>query len=74
MDWNKWVKDNAIATDTQWINTIHYLFATLKDGWIAIFEIGSAGVLYPQIQAQDMPHAKSWCALREPITVPLNVI
>ena len=74
MDWNTWVKENSVKTETAWINTIHYLFATLRDGWIAIYEIGYDGRLYPQIQAADMGHAETWCSMREPVTVPLNVI
>lgn len=73
-DWNEYIDENAVNTDTAWINRIHYLFATLKDGWVAIFEVGYGGELYPQIQASDMGHALSWCELREPITVPMDVI
>ena len=73
-DWNAYIKENAVATETAWINKIYYLFATLSDGWVAVFEIGNSGELLPQIQASDMPHARSYCELREPITVPFNVI
>lgn len=73
-DWNKYIDENAISIDTAWVNTIHYMFATLKDGWVAIFEIGYNGQLYPQIQASDMAHAESWCTMREPLTVPISAI
>lgn len=74
MNWQTWIDNNAITTDTTWINGIQYKFATLDDGWIAIFEIGRDGKPHPQIQAADMAHAESWCYMRDPINVPFDVI
>jgi len=57
----------------EWYNGIFYRYYEMPDGWISIFEI-DMGVSIPVIQAADLPHARSWCSLREPVPVPLQVI
>lgn len=70
-EYEAWAAENVVAQTTEWINGIHYIFATLKDGWIGILETNNFGV-YPKIQAADMEHARSWCAMIEPVTVPID--
>ena len=73
MNWTDWIEENCIDTWTDWYNGILYKFGTLKDGWVAIFEIWN-GKLYPMIQAMDRDKAISWCVMREPVTVPMERI
>lgn len=54
-------------------NGLSYLFYTMKDGWIAIFE-NNNGNLTPKTQAKDMPHAESYIGLIEPAPVWLQEI
>ena len=60
-----WVVENGTGhIDRKYINGIDYAFATMKDGWIAIFEVDD-GVYIPKIQAADEAHAISWCNMIE---------
>ena len=73
MNWTDWIAENCTDYVTAWYNGIRYTLATMKDGWIAIFEHFN-GRLYPMIQAMDMNKAVSWCIMREPVTVPMERI
>lgn len=73
MNWKEWIEKNCTETQTTWINGLRYMFATMQDGWIAVFRIVNAE-LEPVIQAQDMAHAKGYCSLIEPVPVPVNII
>ena len=71
----KWYSENGIGLTDHSINQINYKFCDMKDGWIGIFEVDSySGTYTPKIQAKDMPHAISYCAMREPIPVPIQVL
>ena len=59
--------------ERKYINGIDYLFVTMNDGWIAIFEY-SEGYYIPKTQAADEAHALSWCGMIERPRVPFNVI
>lgn len=70
----KWTTENGITeTATFYANKIDYFFATLPDGWIAVFE-NNNGDYVPLVQAADRAHAESYCVLREPLTVPAQRI
>ena len=71
---NKWLKENAISQERMSINSIDYLFATMQDGWIAIFERDRNGAYSPLIQAMNREKALSYCAMREPVRVPMEKI
>lgn len=73
IDWYKWIEENCVWSENVWYNGIAYTLATGKDGWVSIFE-RDLGRLIPCLQAADMDHVKSWCAMREPITVPMERI
>lgn len=45
------------------------------DGWWSIYKIHPVTqALIPQIQAKDLKHAYSYCAMIEPFTVPMQRI
>lgn len=68
-----WVVENGTGhIDRKYINGIDYAFATMKDGWIAIFEVDD-GVYIPKMQAADEAHAISWCNMIERPQVQFNV-
>lgn len=70
----EWIKESgATETTTFYANRINYFFATLPDGWTAIFE-NNNGDYTPLIQAADRAHAESYCILREPLPVPAQRI
>ena len=69
-----WIKENCTGSITEWYNTIEYKLCTMKDGWIAVFEADPNGEYTPIIQAKDLEHARSYCNMREPVTVPVNII
>jgi hypothetical protein len=70
----KWVQENRAANKERYFtNGIDYLFVTLPDNWIAVFEDDS-GDFIPCIQAADAGKAKTWCNLREPLTVPVTFL
>ena len=72
---NKWIDENGTGSrEHYYANGISYLFAEMIDGWIAIFEDLGYGNFVPRIQACDKAKAKDFCGLREPITVPVQVI
>lgn len=72
-EYSAWLEENAVAVESRWFNGIDYKFATMKDGWVAVFEV-DRGVYLPRIQAADLPYAESYCAMIEPVTVPMEVI
>ena len=52
-----WVEENGTGhVEHKYINGIDYTFATMKDGWIAIFEVDD-GAYIPKMQAADEAHA-----------------
>lgn len=68
-----WIADSGTGhTEHKSINGIDYIFAEMKDGWIAIFEWEVDGTYTPRIQAADMEHALNWCNMRECIPVPVS--
>lgn len=68
-----WVVENGTGhIDRKYINGVDYAFATMKDGWIAIFEVDD-GVYIPKMQAADEAHAISWCNMIERPQVQFNV-
>lgn len=69
----RWCSENGTGTETEWFNGIEYRFITMLDGWIAIFEI-DRGKYIPKIQSSDMAHARSYCAMIEPVCVPMSRI
>lgn len=71
---DKWVVENGTGhVERKYINGIDYAFATMKDGWIAIFEVDD-GKYIPKIQAMDEGKAVSWCSMIERPRVQFNVI
>lgn len=71
MNWIDWIEENGVSQESVWYNSIPYLFVTLKDGWIAIFE-KDLGQYIPCIQADNREHAVSWCVMREPLRIPIE--
>lgn len=72
-EFDAWVKENGTGSvERKYINGIDYAFATMKDGWIAIFEVDD-GAYIPKMQAADEPHAVSWCNMIERPKVAFNV-
>ena len=72
-EFKKWTEEHAESVADYYANGISYKFAELRDGWTAIFE--ATGCSYtPLIQASDRAHAESYCYLREPLTVPVQVL
>lgn len=70
----KWVAENGTGhVVRKHFNGIDYAFATMNDGWIAIFEVDD-GMYIPKMQAADEAHADSWCYMIERPRVQFNVI
>ena len=70
---NAWISENGTGhKEWKYINGISYLFATMNDGWIAVFETHD-GIYIPRFQAADEKHAISRCSLSERPNVPFNV-
>lgn len=70
----KWVADNGAKNHQNFsCNCIDWVFYTLPDGWIAIFEYDE-GEYWPRIQAADIAHARSWCIMRERLDVQVTEI
>ena len=67
----RWQDENCVSSTREYYNGIDYIFATMKDGWIAISEVDQFGI-YPQIQADNIEHARDWCFKRERLTVPVQ--
>lgn len=73
MDIRKWLDENAVDKECITVNSIDYLFATMHDGWIAVFERDHSSYS-PLIQAANHEKALSYCAMREPVRVPVREI
>lgn len=73
MQEKEWINKNCTGVSTEWVNNIEYKFCTMKDGWIAIFEVTPSG-LEAVIQAKDKEHALSYVSMIEPVTVPAEII
>lgn len=70
-EFEQWIQENGTAKKNHTANRIDYVFVTLRDGWIAVFQ-RDYNAYTPLIQAADIPHAESYCYMREPITVPVQ--
>ena len=71
----QWIQRNGTGEKEIWYsNGLTWLFVTLRDGWIAIFERENPDYYRPAIQSLDLEHAKSYCAMIEPVTFPLQVL
>lgn len=70
---NSWIEKNGVAKECYSANTIDYVLVQKPDGWVGILESEGTGYT-PLIEAYNMDLAKSWCEMREPITVPVSVI
>lgn len=69
-----WIAENGTGSrERKHFNGIDYLFATMNDGWIAVFEYDN-GSYIPKFQAADEEHAVSRCSMIERIPVPFNII
>lgn len=69
-----WMHENGTGeSEHYYSNTVNYIFVAMRDGWTAVFERDGAQYI-PVIQAADIEHAQSYCNLREPIRVPINLI
>lgn len=72
-DFEKWFEENGQGKENKYCNNIDYVFVTMKDGWVAIFEynyIGGIDEYNPIIQAADLKHAEGYIFKRERLTVP----
>ena len=69
-----WKQENTTETVKETINRIEYYFCTLKDGWIGVFQKENSGELAPIIKSADLAHARTYCSMIEPVTVPFNII
>lgn len=70
----KWIAENGTGhKENKYFNGIDYLFVTMNDGWIAVFECAD-GYYIPKTQAADEAHAASWCNMIERPRVSFNVI
>lgn len=70
---NKWIAENGTGhRERKYINGISYLYAEMKDGWVAIFECDNGNYL-PKIQAKNTDKADAWCGMHERPRVPFNV-
>lgn len=69
----EWKEKNGTESERVYINDIAYNFVKMKDKWIAVFSVRN-GEYIPMIQAKDRAHAVSFCQMREPVNVPVNII
>ena len=67
-----WCRENGTGRINKSRNGIDWVFVTMKDGWIAIFEYDYESGYYPKIQAKDMGHAVSYISMIERPRVPLQ--
>ena len=68
-----WIEKNGTGEkERYYCNGLSWLLAVMKDGWISVFEIIDGHRYRAAIQAADMVHAKSYCGLTEPVTVPMQ--
>lgn len=71
--YTEWKEKNGMESERVYINDIAYNLVTMKDKWIAVFSVRN-GEYIPIIQAKDRAHAVSFCQIREPVPVPVNII
>lgn len=71
--YTEWKEKNGTESERIYINDIAYNLVKMKDEWIAVFSVRN-GEYIPMIQAKDREHAVSFCQMREPVPVPVNVI
>lgn len=69
----EWKEKNGTESERVYINDIAYNLVTMKGEWIAVFSVRN-GEYIPMIQAQDRAHAVSFCQMREPVPVPVNIL
>jgi hypothetical protein len=71
-EFEAWIGENGTGDQQRHtVNTIDYIFAAMKDGWLAIFE-NRNGAYIPKIQAKTESKALDYCVLREPAPIGLN--
>lgn len=54
-------------TERKYANGISYVFETMDDGWIGIYQVQEDLSLRPLIQACDEEKAMDWIVMREPV-------
>lgn len=67
-----WCHENGTGRINKSYNGIDWVFVTMTDGWIAIFEYDYLSGYYPKIQAKDMEHALNYISMIECPRVPLQ--
>lgn len=73
-EFESWCRENGTGRINKSCNGIDWVFVTMTDGWIAIFEYDYESGYYPKIQAKDEAHALSYIAMIERPRVPLQEI
>ena len=74
-EFEDWVKENGTCATRKYSGGIDWVFVTMKDGWIAIFEYNYfAGEYIPKIQAKDEKHALNYISLIERPPVPFQIL
>ena len=74
-DFDKWCEENATSLERKHCNGLDYVFATMTDHWIAIFQYNHMcgdNTYAPLIQSADIEHAVDYIAMREPVVVPMQ--
>lgn len=71
-EFESWCRENGTGRTNHSCNGIDWVFITMTDGWIAIFEYDYGSGYYPKIQAKDEAHALSYIAMIERPRVPLQ--
>ena len=69
----EWISQNCTEHHREYINGISYVMATMKVGWVAVLHVGASGYT-PVVKAENINHARSYCNLIEPVTVPMQEI
>ena len=70
----EWCLKNAKNIRNKYINKIDYVWVTMTDDWIAIFEKEQDSFYRPLIQAKTEAHAQNYCSLREPVLPGVHFI
>lgn len=70
-----WIQEYGTGYwEDYYCNRLDWILISMKDEWIAVFEKINPNYFRPATQARDMDHAKSYCQMVEPVTVPLQVL
>lgn len=74
-EFEDWVKENGTSATRKYSGGIDWVFVTMKDGWVTIFEYNYfSGDYCPAIQAKDEKHALDYISLRERPRVPFQIL